>query len=80
MTEKGTPCQGVSCTHADHAVTAPDDVLTVAFPPAHSRCPDNPCPGVFPYCEALECVHGIECADGVPLCSECLRQSRDVAR
>lgn len=28
--------------------------LRQALKHAHDGCPDNPCPGVFPYCEALK--------------------------
>lgn len=70
MPNDGFPCLGARCPSVTHSVTAePEEAerIIVAFDLAAG--PDS---------VAFHCGHGIPCADGVPLCSECARYFRDV--
>lgn len=74
-----TLCLQEKCRHPEHDVTAdPEGMERIGRPgpcvAGYGNCPTTENDGLC-YCA---CAHGIDCADGVPLCSECARSFRDV--
>jgi hypothetical protein len=68
----GAICTGSDCLHDSHSVTADPFGDWLA---ENSRWDSV---GKFLIEERGRCEHGIDCADGVPACSECERQAREV--
>jgi hypothetical protein len=69
----GPECAGLGCRHPDHDVTAEDGAEFLAW--LDTGCAWDSAEE-FMRSERERCSHGIECADGVPACSECERQTR----
>lgn len=66
FSNSGAPCTGPTCQHDSHSMTVDLESIPRVHP-SHLRTFID---------LGLMCEHGIDCADGVPLCSECERQTR----